>query len=111
MEKRPLDELLALHGIGPETADDILLYACDKPIFVVDEYTRRIFARHGLVPHDIKYPPLQQVVEKNLEADVQLFKELHGLIVWTGKDYCRKNPDCQHCSLQPLLKRGQPTMK
>ena len=115
MARRPLgelrDELLELHGIGPETADDILLYACDKPIFVVDEYTRRILARHGRVHHDIKYHPLQQFVEKNLEPDVKLFKELHGLIVWTGKDFCRKTPNCDNCPLKPLLKRGQPIIK
>ena len=112
MAKRPLEELrpelLSLKGIGPETADDILLYACDKPVFVVDTYTRRIFSRHGLVPENIKYEDLQAFVEKNLAAKVAYFKEYHGLIVWTGKDFCKTTPNCAGCPLEPLLRRGQP---
>ncbi len=107
MARRPQEalreELLSLNGIGPETADDILLYACEKPVFVVDAYTRRIFSRHGLVPPDIKYEALRAVFEGNLERDLHLFKEYHGLIVWTGKDYCRKQPRCEECPLRPLL--------
>ncbi len=112
MAKRPLEELrpelLALKGIGPETADDILLYACGKPVFVVDAYTRRIFSRHGLVPHDIKYEDLRAFFERNMDNDVAYFKECHGLIVWTGKDFCKTKPNCTGCPLEPLLKRGQP---
>lgn len=114
MAKRPLarlrPELLSLKGIGPETADDILLYACEKPVFVVDTYTRRIFSRHGLVPADIKYEALRAFFEENLDADVPYFKEYHGLIVWTGKDFCKTMPNCAGCPLEPLLKRGQPKM-
>jgi len=110
--RRPLEalrrELLALNGIGPETADDILLYACEKPVFVVDAYTRRILSRHGLVPPDIGYEDLRAFMEANMTAEVHLFKEYHGLIVWTGKDFCRKQPHCEGCPLAPLLKRGQP---
>ena len=91
--------LLALKGIGPETADDILLYACDKPVFVVDAYTGRIFHRCGLVAERIAYEPLQRLVHDHLPADVPLFKELHGLLVWTGKDFCRKTPRCTGCPL------------
>ncbi len=109
MAQRPLPdlraELLALKGIGPETADDILLYACGKPVFVVDTYTRRILSRHGLVPEDIPYEPLRAYFEKRLTPDVTLFKEFHGLIVWTGKDFCRKTPQCEECPLAPLLRK------
>ena len=103
MARRPLGplraELLELKGIGPETADDILLYACDKPVFVVDAYTRRIFSRHGLVPEDMGYEDLRAFFEGKLAKDVQLYKEYHGLIVWTGKDFCRKQPRCDGCPL------------
>jgi endonuclease-3 related protein len=112
MALRPLvelrEELLSLKGIGPETADDILLYACEKPIFVVDEYTRRILSRHELVPPTIKYHDLQQFVHDHFPEDLHHYKELHGLIVWTGKDFCRKTPQCENCPLGPLLKPGQP---
>lgn len=114
LEKQSLaelrEELLSIHGIGPETADDILLYACRKPVFVVDAYTRRILSRHGLVPHDIKYEPLRALFEMHLDHDVPMFKEYHGLIVWTAKDFCRTKPNCEGCPLQPLLKRGQPVL-
>jgi endonuclease-3 related protein len=107
MAKRPLDqlrpELLALHGIGPETADDILLYACDKPVFVVDAYTRRILSRHGHVAHTIPYEALRAVFEDNLDADIAAWREYHGLIVFTGKDFCRSKPQCEGCPLAPLL--------
>ena len=107
MARRPLgelrEELLALNGIGPETADDILLYACEKPVFVVDAYTRRIFSRHGLVPPEIGYEALRAFFEDRLEPDASLFKEYHGLLVWTGKDFCRKTPRCDACPLAPLL--------
>jgi endonuclease-3 related protein len=114
MAQRPLDELrhelLALHGIGPETADDILLYVCGKPVFVVDAYTRRIFSRHGLAAPNIAYEALRALFEQTLDPDVALFKEYHGLIVWTGKDFCRKRPRCEGCPLAPLLKKGQPLL-
>jgi len=103
MARRPLEplrlELLELKGIGPETADDILLYACEKPVFVVDAYTRRIFSRHGIVPEKIGYEELRALFEDHLSRDVQLYKEYHGLIVWTGKDFCRKQPRCDVCPL------------
>jgi endonuclease-3 related protein len=114
MAKRPLDELrpelLAIAGIGPETADDILLYACNKPVFVVDAYTRRILSRHGLVDPNVGYEDLRAFFESQLPNDVRLFKEYHGLIVWTGKDFCRSHPRCESCPLAPTLKRGQPLL-
>ena len=106
MARQPLEvlrpELLGVHGIGPETADDILLYACDKLVFVVDAYTRRIFGRHGLVSPDIGYDELRALFEDHLEPDLHLFKEYHGLIVFAGKDFCRRTPQCAACPLQPL---------
>ena len=75
------EELLGIYGIGPETADDILLYACGKAVFVVDAYTRRIFSRHGLVPENMDYESLRAFFEQSLSPDVALFKEYHGLIV------------------------------
>jgi endonuclease-3 related protein len=114
MARRPLDELrkelLGLKGIGPETADDILLYACDKTVFVVDAYTHRIFSRHGFIPAKIGYEDLRAFFEGNLEPDGHTFKEYHGLIVWVGKDFCRKQPRCAECPLGPLLRRGEPKL-
>lgn len=112
MARRPLaelrHELLAIKGIGPETADDILLYACDKPVFVVDAYTRRILSRHGLVSPNIGYEELRGVFELYLSPDVAMFKEYHGLIVYTGKDFCRKTPRCEGCPLAPILPESGP---
>ena len=112
MARTPLeplrDELLSIHGIGPETADDILLYACDKPIFVVDAYTRRFLHRHGHVDATIGYADLQALFHRRLASDIALYKEYHALIVYLGKDYCRSKPKCEGCPLAPLLERGQP---
>jgi endonuclease-3 related protein len=112
MARRPLEELrpelLAIPGIGPETADDILLYACDKPVFVVDAYTQRILHRHGLIEAPVRYEALRALFEGHLPADVALYKEYHGLIVYTGKDFCRRVPRCAACPLGPLLCPGQP---
>lgn len=107
MARRPLEalrkELLAIKGIGPETADDMLLYACEKPVFVVDAYTRRIFNRHALIEADVPYEELRAFFEENLDADVSTFKEYHGLIVFAGKDFCRTKPRCEACPLGSLL--------
>lgn len=110
MAKRPLaelrPELLSVHGIGPETADDILLYACGKPVFVIDAYTKRILSRHGLVPPDIPYETLRALFEAHLDADVAMFREYHGVLVWTAKDFCRTRPSCAGCPLEPTLPPG-----
>lgn len=114
MAKQPLDalraELLEVDGIGPETADDILLYACEKPVFVVDAYTRRILSRHGLCTPDIAYEPLRALFENHLESDLVMFKEYHGLLVYTGKDFCRRTPKCENCPLERFLKGNQPLL-
>ena len=93
-------QLLTVKGIGPETADSILLYALNKPVFVVDAYTKRIFSRHGLIKSAADYSQLQSIFMRNLKNDVRLFGEYHALLVKLGKDYCRKqNPKCEICPL------------
>jgi endonuclease-3 related protein len=99
-------ELLALPGIGPETADSILLYALGKRIFVVDAYTRRILSRHGIAKYDTGYDELQRMIVQALPASTRLFNEYHALLVRVGKKYCRKNePLCNTCPLGPMLPR------
>jgi endonuclease III related protein len=134
-------ELLALNGVGPETADSILLYAGNRPIFVVDAYTRRILERHRIISHAESYDEIRELVERALSVIsaathplsgsavntvasgpegschrpsrlsggprpslVQIFNEMHGLIVGVGKTYCLKSqPRCEHCPLQKFL--------
>jgi endonuclease-3 related protein len=94
-------ELLSLSGIGPETADSILLYAGQQPVFVIDAYTRRIFARHHLIGGREAYDALQQFVMAQLPRDAQLFNEFHALIVTLGKRHChRRAPECAQCPLE-----------
>jgi endonuclease-3 related protein len=92
--------LLGVHGIGPESADDILLYAFQRPVFVIDAYTRRLFGRLGLVDEASGYESLRQQFETSLEADVEMFNEYHALIVQHAKDVCRTQPKCQVCMLR-----------
>ncbi len=94
------ETLLGLYGIGPETADSILLYAAQRPAFVVDAYTRRVFSRLGLVSDTVSYPDLQSLFAGHLPPDVALFKEYHALIVRHGKERCTKRqPGCASCPL------------
>jgi endonuclease-3 related protein len=127
------EQLLALNGVGPETADSILLYAAQHPIFVVDAYTKRIAARHGILPDNAGYEETRKLFEKGLAtvsaqvagpsnstggachkrsrmslakrpAMAQIFNEMHGLLVGVGKYYCLKAaPRCDQCPLKPLL--------
>lgn len=92
-------KLLSVNGLGPETADSILLYAFNKPIFVVDAYTKRIFSRHLICPKDASYEDVQGLVMKKLKKDRLLFNEFHALIVKVGKEFCRPQPRCQDCPL------------
>ncbi|MDI6736885.1 MAG: hypothetical protein QME12_00010 [Nanoarchaeota archaeon] len=94
------EELLNVIGIGPETADSIVLYAFEKPSFVIDAYTRRIFSRLGICKENDKYEEIQQKFEKRLPSDVDLFKEYHALIVEHAKRHCRKKPVCEKCILR-----------
>jgi endonuclease-3 related protein len=102
-------QLLEVHGIGPETADSILLYAGFMPSFVVDTYTHRIFARHGWIGFDADYDQIQDYIQGELPADVPLYNEFHALLVRVGKDHCRKSkPQCAACPLRELLPPGGP---
>jgi endonuclease-3 related protein len=93
-------ELLSVNGIGPETADSILLYAFDKPIFVVDAYTKRIFHRHHLIQEQATYDDVQAYCMDRLPGNPGLYNEFHALIVRLGKEYCLKNnPKCDSCPL------------
>lgn len=94
------NDLLTVNGIGPETADDMLLYAFDRPVFVVDAYTRRIFSRLGLIAGDEPYERLRSAFETALGPDVPLFKEYHALIVRHAKQVCRTRPVCSDCRLR-----------
>lgn len=93
--------LLSVRGIGPETADSILLYAAQRPVFVVDAYTHRILSRHDLIGEDVMYDDVQQLFMDNIEPDTVLYNEFHALLVCAAKEYCRKtNPRCSACPLQ-----------
>lgn len=91
--------LLSIKGIGPETADSILLYAAGRPIFVIDAYTHRILSRHSMIDDQATYDELQAYFMDHLPDDPELFNEFHALIVRTGKEYCRKKPLCHECPL------------
>jgi len=102
-ETGPLREkLLGVPGIGPETADSIILFACRKPVFVSDAYTRRILHRHCLIPADADYQLIQDLFMANLTPDAALFNQFHALLVQTGKTFCRKTPQCAPCPLGRL---------
>lgn len=91
--------LLSIYGIGPETADSILLYALEKPVFVVDAYTKRVLSRHNILNHDASYEEYQNLFHNELGPDVQLYNEYHALFVKVGKDYCNPKPLCAGCPL------------
>ena len=99
-------QLLSVFGIGEETADSIILYAANKPIFVIDAYTRRIISRIGLVPDGNSYAAYQALFMNNLPADAGLFNEYHALLVCLGKNVCRNRPLCQQCCLQNICQFG-----
>jgi endonuclease-3 related protein len=92
--------LISVKGIGPETADSIVLYAADRPVFVVDAYTFRILFRHGMVDESAGYQNLQSLFMDHLPDDARLFNEFHALIVQTAKEYCRRTPRCRGCPLE-----------
>jgi endonuclease-3 related protein len=93
------EKLLSVKGVGEETADSILLYAGNKPIFVVDAYTRRILQRHDIIGPDARYTKIQQLFMNSLPHDVPLFNQYHALLVNTGKLFCKRNPYCGKCPL------------
>ncbi len=99
-------DLLSLHGIGPETADSILLYALHKPTFVVDAYTFRILSRHGLAADPCSYEELRQLFMDRLPPEVPLYQEFHALLVRVGKEFCRPQPRCPGCPLENWPEAG-----
>ena len=100
------EKLLAVRGIGPETADSILLYALEKPVFVVDAYTKRIFSRHAVLAEEAEYHDIQDHFTRHLDGEARTFNEFHALIVHVGKKWCRpKNPDCENCPWKDYLPR------
>ena len=95
-------ELLSIKGIGRETADSILLYAFERPVFVVDAYTARVAFRHGLIEPEADYEQLRELFESNLPQDTKLFNEYHALLVKAGKEFCRPKARCDNCPLEKL---------
>ncbi|MBU0666696.1 MAG: endonuclease III domain-containing protein [Nanoarchaeota archaeon] len=96
------DELLTIWGVGPETADSILLYAYNEPFFVIDAYTKRIFTRLGLTGINSSYAELQNLFHKNLKRDTKIFNEYHALIVEHAKNKCQNKPFCKSCCLKKI---------
>ncbi len=94
--------LLSIKGVGPETADCILLYVLERPIFVVDAYTRRILSRHGLCPEKASCHHIQKLFHDALSPDVGVFNEFHALLVACAKGFCRPQPKCEGCPLREL---------
>ncbi|MGD9143627.1 MAG: endonuclease III domain-containing protein [Dehalococcoidia bacterium] len=99
-------QLLGVYGIGEETADSIILYAAEKPVFVIDAYTRRLIKRLGLAPLNNSYSTCQSLFTDHIPADSDLFNEYHALIVRHGKDICRKTPSCEICCLNETGQTG-----
>ncbi len=102
-------QLLSIHGIGQETADSIILYAANKPIFVIDAYTRRIINRIGLAPDGNSYTAYQTLFMDNLPTDARLFNEYHALLVCLAKNVCRNHPLCHQCCLSNICQFSNKT--
>jgi endonuclease-3 related protein len=107
MQSKPLtqlrEELLKVYGIGQETADSILLYALNKPIFVVDTYTKRVLVRHKIIEENWNYAEIQQLFRESLPRSVKIYNEYHALLVKIGKEFCRKIPKCSICPVRNIL--------
>ncbi len=95
-------KLLSVNGIGPETADSIILYALEKPVFVVDAYTKRVLSRHTILDQDASYDAFQKLFHAKLRENVSLFNEYHALIVRLAKENCRTRPVCTGCPLEGM---------
>jgi endonuclease-3 related protein len=96
------EELLSVRGIGPETADSMILYAAGKPTFVVDTYTCRVLVRHGLVAPEDGYEQVKDVLESSLPQDAELWNDFHAQFVAVGKQYCKPRARCLGCPLEPF---------
>ena len=92
-------ELLAINGIGKETADSMILYAADKPVFVVDAYTKRVLERHGIIEEGLDYDRVQALFHRNLPRTAELYNDFHAQFVAVGHNYCKKKPWCEQCPL------------
>lgn len=99
--------LLSINGVGRETADSMILYAANKPIFVVDVYTRRALERHGMIVEKADYDEIRELFERNLEPDVALFNDFHAQFVAVGSTYCGRRPKCSGCPLDGFEKADQ----
>lgn len=97
-------KLINIKGIGKETADSIMLYAFDRPYFVIDSYTKRLFFRLGITDEKVSYDGLQKIITENIPEDVDVYKEFHALIVQHCKTYCRKKPLCKGCCLRDMCR-------
>ncbi len=102
------ESLLSINGIGPETADDILLYAFERPVFVIDVYTRRLFSRLGLIRGDEDYETLRHLFESALPDNVPLYNEYHALIVRHAKEKCSQARNCRHCQVESITVQHRP---
>jgi endonuclease-3 related protein len=100
-------KLLQIKGIGPETADSILLYGLKKAIFVVDAYTKRVLSRHGMISESVSYGEIQRLFMNHLPVDERLFNEYHALLVHLGKTLCKKVPRCDICPLNSIGHRAK----
>ncbi len=96
-------KLLSVKGVGPETADSILLYGFNRPMFVIDNYTRRVLSRHGFIQPSAPYEELQELFTQHLSPDASIFNEYHALLVRVGKLHCQSKSRCRGCPLEPLL--------
>jgi endonuclease-3 related protein len=103
-------DLLGIPGLGPETADAILLYAAGRPLFVADAYTRRVLARHRLLPRGVGYEAARAILQDHLPSDPVLFNEFHALLVAVSKTHCRARPRCDRCPLRFDLRGRPPAM-
>lgn len=102
------EQLLGIWGIGPETADSILLYAGGHPVFVVDAYTQRMLTRHGWIGEKAKYDDVRWIFERAFPGDAARFNEFHALIVHAGKNFCwAHDPNCGECPLGRYLEEGR----
>jgi endonuclease-3 related protein len=105
------EELLSLNGIGKETADSIILYAAEKPTFVIDAYTRRIMSRIYGINEDIDYDELKSYFEKSLKPELELYKDFHAQFVELAKNYCKKEPLCAQCPIKDICQYGSKKIK
>jgi endonuclease III related protein len=102
------EELLGINGIGPETADSVILYGYEKPVFVVDSYTARVCGRHGLIGPEAGYDEISRMFSENLCENSQFFNEFHALLVKLAKEHCKRKPACKSCPLEDLPHEIEP---